>query len=1324
MSQADRIRILHISDLHFGEKSRFKDYIDENICDKLGVRLATPVLEHFKPDLVAVTGDIAHTGGEKDYQCALKFFNSLSENLGLDRDRFVFCPGNHDVNWEICQALEKLKHAAKEIEQMVRSKFPEGKYHYYKWLLNEFYENGIPAKSISDCGLIYDFDDFRLTVAALNSAVQESHNDEDHKGRLGESQITELRDHWLKEKYNNWIKLICLHHNPSPDPADIQRLLDEHKKKNSVDVNEKFFRRYLSTVLGVDDKRSFKKICGTVGVQLILSGHTHYDDGNPWNWTKPGRTELLSVGSFGLERDELPPDQPNQIQLLEIIFEDSAIKYHCRPLHFDPIDEHPDGYSLKFSKGDEKSQYLSLPSGWAPQIPTAAPPKTEKRAIDENHTAVLKEFRRCFKSAYQKWDLSLVGVGVQPTDGGHRPEADLDQMFMPLRMGEGIDREEYKNGEIISPKKLLERGTKPLFIRGQAGSGKTTWMRWTFRRLVESKDTLPVMVTLRDMAKFMEDRKATQKGAALSLPAYLTHWFGQRVGKEELEKAFLNILENPPDGLRPVLLVDGWDELGSKGDEFRELLSGFMNSHLQVLVVASSRPQSESPPDFETLDIQPLNREEIGSLAKSFFDYYYESDLEQIEIKVKDFEDRLDASPEALDLGRTALLLSMLLIVSRTCPLPEKRHELYEQCLKTMLIHGPKYKEKQGEQEHLKCWRPGNSDEVWQAVAGLARQMKGSDKIVNYLTKRIVLEKKDIIPLLPGDWSNEHKEHFVNWLISRAAVLVEPKDDNFSFVHLSFQEYLAAWDLNSKNEGPERINAFKELCQNVQWWETLRLWAALVESKNPGYLEEVMEAISRDKESGFWLAGAMLADGLGKVDRLEQWGRNFVWNQSWINSQAAYNSALAWANSGRKERGEKLAGLLSEIAGDLTWLAWLDIEDWIGQSELKLEDPLPSPAEPAAGWTIASLENPGPSEPLVAFGRVWANGNPIWPAPMEWELAGLRLWPGARWLDSLRVQNLASFRVDPDDLWLWVRVALQPTSMLQSEEISNKIEFLSRYFSRDFSRDFASRDFSRYLSRDFSRDFSRYLSRDFSRNFSRYLSRYFSRDFSRDLSRDLSRDFSRYLSRDFSRDFSRYLSRDFSRYLSQKITEETYQNNQLGRGASFETALSYLAHTEYFINSSFGNRTYLAFIPDKVKNSLANLLKAACRLSLDSNPAPDILNPAIAGLDEKYNHPLWPALARHISRLSDQADRDLLEFASKIPDDYVNEYAPGNDTLRWGLKYYVRGDVMLGDGSVYTLDELNKKFGYDPPPYLEEMGDEVEPEELQPDEEPDQPWTK
>ena len=72
----------------------------------------------------------------------------------------------------------------------------------------------------------------------------------------------------------------------------------------------------------------------------------------------------------------------------------------------------------------------------------------------------------------------------------------------------------------------------------------------------------------------------------------------------------------------------------------------------------------------------------------------------------------------------------------------------------------------------------------------------------------------------------------------------------------------------------------------------------------------------------------------------------------------------------------------------------------------------------------------------------------------------------------------------------------------------------------------------------------------------------------------------------------------------------------------------------------------------------------------------------------------------------------MLEFAAKNPDDYVNEYAPGNDTLGWGLKYYVRGDVMLGDGSVYTLDELNKKFGYDPPPYLEEMGEEVELEDL------------
>jgi hypothetical protein len=46
--------------------------------------------------------------------------------------------------------------------------------------------------------------------------------------------------------------------------------------------------------------------------------------------------------------------------------------------------------------------------------------------------------------------------------------------------------------------------------------------------------------------------------------------------------------------------------------------------------------------------------------------------------------------------------------------------------------------------------------------------------------------------------------------------------------------------------------------------------------------------------------------------------------------------------------------------------------------------------------------------------------------------------------------------------------------------------------------------------------------------------------------------------------------------------------------------------------------------------------------------------------------------------------------------------------LSWGLRYYVRGDLVFDDDSVVTLDELCARAGLAPPPLLETMPDELD----------------
>jgi hypothetical protein len=80
--------------------------------------------------------------------------------------------------------------------------------------------------------------------------------------------------------------------------------------------------------------------------------------------------------------------------------------------------------------------------------------------------------------------------------------------------------------------------------------------------------------------------------------------------------------------------------------------------------------------------------------------------------------------------------------------------------------------------------------------------------------------------------------------------------------------------------------------------------------------------------------------------------------------------------------------------------------------------------------------------------------------------------------------------------------------------------------------------------------------------------------------------------------------------------------------------------------------------------------------------------------------PLWPALARHVARRSTIQDRDLLIDLARHPE---NREVP----FQWGLRFIVRGDLLLDDGEFLTLDELADQAGIERLPYLDEMEPEL-----------------
>jgi hypothetical protein len=107
-----------------------------------------------------------------------------------------------------------------------------------------------------------------------------------------------------------------------------------------------------------------------------------------------------------------------------------------------------------------------------------------------------------------------------------------------------------------------------------------------------------------------------------------------------------------------------------------------------------------------------------------------------------------------------------------------------------------------------------------------------------------------------------------------------------------------------------------------------------------------------------------------------------------------------------------------------------------------------------------------------------------------------------------------------------------------------------------------------------------------------------------------------------------------------------------------------------------------------------SMIVEACRIAM--NPAKDsrALKRELAGPGENCDV-LWPALSRHLAFRGRKDDEDFLRSLAENP-------SQRNGVLGWALKYLIRGDVLLNDGSEILLDELSKSSGVSPLPFLEQ----------------------
>lgn len=218
VGKENECNVLHISDLHFGinamgssgKKAEYEKIMagrQEVLFNSLIHTLKEKVPYEWKPDVIAISGDIAWSAKKEEYErFHQSFLEPLLEALNLKNERVIAVPGNHDIDRNyVARAGHRLVAPIKgkpyeeaHVDPITKDLISKELWHYFENFVQEFY----PTDSGADGSLLCRKKTYEewpwLHFLALNSAWDCRGNQDAGCLRVGlsitEQLIQELRE--------------------------------------------------------------------------------------------------------------------------------------------------------------------------------------------------------------------------------------------------------------------------------------------------------------------------------------------------------------------------------------------------------------------------------------------------------------------------------------------------------------------------------------------------------------------------------------------------------------------------------------------------------------------------------------------------------------------------------------------------------------------------------------------------------------------------------------------------------------------------------------------------------------------------------------------------------------------------------------------------------------------------------------------------------------------------------------------------------------------------------------------------------------------------
>jgi formylglycine-generating enzyme required for sulfatase activity/energy-coupling factor transporter ATP-binding protein EcfA2 len=424
-----------------------------------------------------------------------------------------------------------------------------------------------------------------------------------------------------------------------------------------------------------------------------------------------------------------------------------------------------------------------------------------------------------------------------------------------------------------------------LVVLGDPGSGKSTMLKHLALRM--AKDTrapLPILLPLNAFARALAQRR-------LNLQTYFAEYFASRA---QGVAALGPLIEQAIERGKAVILLDGLDEVQSERSALVQKVEDFAAEATvkgnKVVVTSRIVGYLDAPLpkawnhytllDFDDKAIEDFAQKWCLAFEKSTLGATPEAEA-SAEIERQGLMDAIHANTGVSRLASNPLLLTILALIKRQgVELPRSRVKLYDRYLETLIEAWNRASalDKTAGRESL------DYEATLEVLGPLALRLRQENPTAGLVAEHELLRwicehfTGEQWGLKPGP-AGEKAREFLNSVRRFSNLLVERGEGQYGFIHLTFEEALAAYGLVAAGQ-VDRAKSLAYIKKNLTdpaWRETILLAVGVLGllHRQPLAAGEVVRAMlampceSENACQNVLMAGASLEDvretGMGRA---------------------------------------------------------------------------------------------------------------------------------------------------------------------------------------------------------------------------------------------------------------------------------------------------------------------------------------------------------------------------------------------------------------------------------------------------------------------------